>query len=129
MPGWIMAAPSSTSPPAQAGSAPEVFDPQRRRLCADDSCVGLVGPDGRCKQCGLAHPEGPPNGAGSAVFASPPALVDDPPPVRHRAAPIDDSEATFDPSRSLCPDGACVGVLGPDRRCSVCGRGPEAVGG
>ena len=23
--------------------------------------------------------------------------------------------------RELCPDGACLGVLGPDRRCKVCG--------
>jgi hypothetical protein len=31
-------------------------------------------------------------------------------------------EIPFNPARRLCPDGACVGVLGPDGRCSVCGR-------
>ena len=24
--------------------------------------------------------------------------------------------------RQLCPDGACIGVIGPDGRCKVCGK-------
>ncbi len=32
------------------------------------------------------------------------------------------SETAFDPHRRLCPDGACIGVIGPDGRCSECGR-------
>jgi chemotaxis receptor (MCP) glutamine deamidase CheD len=55
MPGWTMSEPSSTTP-APATATSESFDPQRRRLCADGSCVGLVGADGRCRVCGLAHP-------------------------------------------------------------------------
>lgn len=31
-------------------------------------------------------------------------------------------EIPFDPRRRLCPDGACVGVIGADGRCSVCRR-------
>lgn len=31
-------------------------------------------------------------------------------------------EIPFDPKRRLCPDGACVGVLGADGRCGVCQR-------
>jgi hypothetical protein len=32
-------------------------------------------------------------------------------------------DAPFDPtSRKLCPDGACVGVIGADGVCPVCGR-------
>ena len=31
-------------------------------------------------------------------------------------------EMPFDSKRRLCPDGACVGVLGADGRCSVCQR-------
>lgn len=27
---------------------------QDRALCSDDSCIGLLGPDGRCKECGKA---------------------------------------------------------------------------
>jgi hypothetical protein len=31
-------------------------------------------------------------------------------------------ETGFDPNRRLCPDGACVGVIGPQGRCTVCAR-------
>jgi hypothetical protein len=38
-------------------------------------------------------------------------------------------EIYFDPKRRLCPDGACVGILGADGRCSVCRRlGSVAAG-
>ena len=26
---------------------------ENRVLCSDESCIGVVGPDGRCKECGL----------------------------------------------------------------------------
>ena len=40
------------------------------------------------------------------------------------------SEATkFDPHRRLCPDGACIGVIGDDGRCRVCGRSAGGGGG
>jgi len=33
------------------------------------------------------------------------------------------SEGTFNPAqRRLCPDGSCIGVVGADGRCRVCGR-------
>jgi hypothetical protein len=35
-------------------------------------------------------------------------------------------ETPFDSKRRLCPDGACVGVLGADGRCSVCRRAAGA---
>jgi hypothetical protein len=38
-------------------------------------------------------------------------------------------EIPFNPARRLCPDGACVGVLGEGGRCSVCGRRWGAGGG
>jgi len=31
-------------------------------------------------------------------------------------------EPAFDPNRQLCPDGACVGLIGPDGTCNVCGQ-------
>jgi len=37
------------------------------------------------------------------------------------------SEGKFDSHRRLCPDGACIGVIGDDGRCRVCGR--AAAGG
>jgi hypothetical protein len=38
-------------------------------------------------------------------------------------------EIPFDSRRRLCPDGACVGVIGRDGRCSVCRRLETALGG
>ena len=37
-----------------------------------------------------------------------------------------EAEAGFDPNRRLCPDGACVGVIGPEGRCTVCARAADA---
>lgn len=31
------------------------------------------------------------------------------------------SENKFDPKRKLCPDGSCLGLIGADGRCNVCG--------
>jgi hypothetical protein len=33
-----------------------------------------------------------------------------------------ESDGAFDDDRELCPDGACIGILGSDGRCKVCGR-------
>lgn len=27
-----------------------------RTLCVDESCIGIIGPDGRCKECGKPYP-------------------------------------------------------------------------
>jgi hypothetical protein len=54
-----VAIPDEVPPPAQepepmASAAPvdgDGFDPNRR-LCADDSCIGVLDENGRCKVCG-----------------------------------------------------------------------------
>lgn len=93
------------------------FEPARRELCSDGSCVGLVGPDGRCKVCGTV-----------SVSA-----VADP---RHSGmhSPRTDGDADdldLDDDRELCPDESCVGLIGPDGTCKECGRaacaGPAAA--
>lgn len=30
-------------------------DWDNRRLCSDGSCIGVIGPDGRCKECGKPY--------------------------------------------------------------------------
>jgi len=35
---------------------------ENRRLCIDESCIGVIGPDGRCKECGLPLEGGPSDG-------------------------------------------------------------------
>jgi hypothetical protein len=99
------------------------FDPARRRLCPDGACVGLLDENGRCKECGLS---GGGRGAAPAVIPSP-ALPDQPDQDDDREEAIEAAEAgsAFDPRRRLCPDGTCVGVIGADGRCPVCGRAAE----
>jgi hypothetical protein len=97
----------------------------RRRLCPDGNCIGVIGPDGRCRECGRAA-EGPapattnPEAAESAPVPEAPLQPDVP------EAPADEADAEDDWSRRrLCPDGGCIGVIGPDGRCKECGRQAE----
>jgi hypothetical protein len=109
---------------------PESFDPQHRRLCPDGACVGVIGADGRCRMCGTPDAEGAAlPGLSAAAFQGGGASEQDDDRDDERQALTDergltseDGQPGFDPQRALCPDGACVGVLGPDRRCKVCGQ-------
>jgi hypothetical protein len=102
----------------------ETFDPRRRRLCPDGSCVGVVSADGHCKVCG-AFDEGA-AGLGPEAFSGGCATDEDDEREEAVATAADTEAGGFDPTRRLCPDGACVGVLGDDGRCKVCGRTAEA---
>ncbi len=79
------------------------FD-SKRRLCPDGSCVGLIGPDGLCTVCAQTE---------SAAAAEDTAPAD-------TAGP--EVNGDFDASRRLCDDGSCVGVIGAEGRCTVCGQ-------
>jgi hypothetical protein len=47
-----------------AGPADEagVVDFASRVLCSDGSCIGVIGPDGRCKECGKPYAGDPEEG-------------------------------------------------------------------
>ena len=88
------------------------FDP-KRRLCPDGSCVGVLGSDGRCKVCGSLDESAvglPPEAFGGGCASSSAGV----------------GAEGFDPRRRLCDDGSCVGVIGADGRCGVCGQQPAA---
>lgn len=95
------------------------FDPATRRLCPDGSCVGILDRDGRCSECGTA---GDPNG-------DPVAAEGDLAMGNGGRGGVDPAAQTvdggFDPGRKLCDDGSCVGVVGADGKCDVCGRRGE----
>lgn len=108
------------------------FDPEARRLCGDPACIGVVGDDGRCKECGRigegeepharhfaedegesdAEDEGESDADDSGDAIGPAAQV-----VQESAR----SDVEFD-DRRLCGDPACLGVLSADGRCGECGR-------
>jgi hypothetical protein len=96
------------------------FDPSQRRLCPDGACVGLLGNDGKCKVCGTPDPDW----TGEMAAAAPPAAPEPEPEIDSESvtATASDDDAVFDPQRRLCPDEACIGVIGADNRCNVCGR-------
>ena len=114
------------------------FDPSKRRLCPDGACVGVIGDDGRCRVCGRAADGSAPPSASARVDAG--AMADDESvagmddaadqPGRDDATvqAAGDGAAGFRPDRPLCDDGSCVGVIGGDGRCSVCGRAQGGVG-
>jgi hypothetical protein len=92
------------------------FDPNNRRLCPDGACVGLIGPDGTCTVCGRTA------AAAAAGEDAPeresPESAEGPTSTGGLSA----ESGGFDPNRRLCDDGSCVGLIGPDGTCTVCGQ-------
>jgi len=100
-------------------------------LCSDGNCIGVIGADGRCKECGKPYegrlpdsfgrqtsteePEAPPQTESEAGDA-PRSSVDEPDSARQGAG-SDDWE-----NRVLCSDGNCIGVIGADGHCKECGK-------
>jgi hypothetical protein len=98
------------------------IDWENRTLCIDESCIGVVGPEGRCKECGKPY-EGFDSRASDTAEADIPLEKD--------AEVHDPDEAEFDTDwehRTLCVDESCIGVIGPDGRCKECGRPYEENG-
>ena len=99
------------------------FTLEGRVLCSDEACVGTIGPDGRCKLCGRPY-EGDDPIAGDAA---PPTAGGDAGAQQTQAdgapapePPDGDSGAASE--RVCCPDEACVGIIGPNGACGVCGK-------
>jgi hypothetical protein len=84
------------------------LDLEHRELCSDGTCIGVIGADGRCSECGRS-PERAAAGEEPEIAAAP-------------GSPQDRIGESFDHERELCPDGACIGIIGPDGHCKECGR-------
>ena len=105
--------------------SPPPFEAAGRKLCPDGSCLGLIGPEGRCNVCGARGEPGliprndvsAPREPGETAEALGGGGL----------AAASMTDADFDPSRRLCDDGACTGIVGADGACGVCGR--RAAGG
>jgi hypothetical protein len=95
---------------------------ENRTLCSDESCIGVIGPDGRCKECGKPFAREP------KADLSPASETDD---SSYREDPVADEEYEdgFETvsdveweNRTLCSDESCIGIIGPDGRCKECGK-------
>jgi hypothetical protein len=97
-------------------------DWDQRQLCPDGSCVGVIGSDGTCKVCGHAAP----NWGDERRRGQRPEEEADAETEAHEALhDLPEAPEDFE-HRRLCPDGACIGVLGDDGACRVCGARAEA---
>ena len=98
----------------------------QRTLCPDGACIGLIGDAGTCNTCGRAMPNwgeerkrGLRDESGPIVTAD---LAVDP---IEPAAPAQLGALGRPPEwkeRQLCSDGGCIGLIGADGTCKVCGR-------
>jgi hypothetical protein len=120
----------------------ERLDWDKRKLCSDPACIGVIGPDNRCKECGKPYQGDPfadtpldPSGAASddtlpegAAFETGSADGydnSDDDDSDDDAEYADEEETVSDSDwkdRKLCSDPACIGVIGADGRCKECGK-------
>lgn len=89
-------------------------DWEKRILCSDESCIGTIGPDGKCKECGKAYKGELP--ASHGIVSSKP-IAEEAQKTEATASEDDDWG-----KRVLCSDESCIGVIGPDGKCKECGK-------
>ena len=118
---------TSANDPAKAVAD---HDWEERKLCSDGNCIGVIGPDGTCKECGKPY-QGKPfhDDPRRSADEGEDALTD----AENPGNRTDESEnrvnANIDiewESRKLCSDGNCIGVIGPDGTCKECGKPYES---
>jgi hypothetical protein len=51
-PGVVAPPSSGNEMVSEGGHIDETFDDEERQLCPDGACTGLLGKDGKCKECG-----------------------------------------------------------------------------
>ncbi|MBI5501201.1 MAG: hypothetical protein HY907_13225 [Deltaproteobacteria bacterium] len=119
----------------------EPFDPDKREMCSDGLCVGVIGPDGRCKVCGkpgaggqkarsaqdraAAGDSGDEPDAGAPDAWRPSAVPGGdaaPPDEPEEPAAAAGGHPNWERERVPCADGMCIGVIGRNGKCGTCGK-------
>jgi hypothetical protein len=91
-------------------------DWEKRTLCSDESCIGTIGSDGNCKECGRPY-----NGV-LPITTAPSCKVAG---LQDKQETVDKKDIISDDEwekRILCGDESCIGVIGLDGLCSECGK-------
>lgn len=99
-----------------------------RVLCSDESCIGVIGPNKRCRECGRLYEGQLPSNFEELAMKE----VNDKEDLPFEDARVEGLEADDDAdepivddewaNRILCSDESCIGVIGPDGRCKDCGK-------
>ncbi len=98
--------------------APETdLDWENRRLCSDDSCIGVIGSDGRCRVCGVLDTKSPVDSDRSSDDS---AVIEKTQGEPYAEDQAPESDTVWE-DRKLCRDESCIGTIGADGRCTVCG--------
>ena len=102
-------------------------DWESRVLCSDESCIGTIGSDGRCKECGKPYDR-----ILNATLSDDNATAETNlnkianPPQNQEISKDNGSEDSIADEewekRVLCSDGTCIGVIGTDGKCKECGK-------
>jgi len=99
---------------------------ENRRLCSDGNCIGVIGPDGRCKECGKPYEGKFPEKMSNLKAESNEEPAENKDSEAFKQAVGNEEEGlkvdTEWENRRLCSDGNCIGVIGPDGRCKECGK-------
>ncbi|MDX2452806.1 hypothetical protein [Desulfosarcina sp.] len=102
----------------------------KRVLCSDGNCIGIIGADGRCRECGTPYDGEVPSPAVEthtdddgvdSIPADQQMTVEDAPADDYAAVGSEGSDESWE-NRTLCTDESCIGVIGPDGRCKECGK-------
>jgi hypothetical protein len=100
-------------------------DWEKRILCSDGSCIGTIGADGCCRECGKPY-EGDLPDLTSRENKTISDINTTPAPENQKTvSTIISSETNSDDDwekRVLCSDGCCIGTIGPDGLCRECGK-------
>ncbi|MGD0278189.1 MAG: hypothetical protein ABSC11_02655 [Smithella sp.] len=89
----------------------------KRILCSDESCIGTIGPDGKCKECGKFY-------EGDMTAEHSQEGVQSVKPEEQKpflSVAEEESDEDWD-KRVLCSDESCIGVIGSDGKCKECGK-------
>jgi hypothetical protein len=90
-------------------------DWEKRILCSDESCIGTIGSNGKCRECGRVYEGELPSEYNIKKTETVP--LDKPKQDSEKSEPDDDWD-----KRVLCSDESCIGVIGSDGKCKECGK-------
>ena len=114
------------------------IDWEHRILCSDGNCIGIIGKDGKCKECGKLFKGKAPDNFGVKSKDEIKEIDHQKPHSKdllktENNVDVQDKKNEDDPkeletdwdNRILCSEESCIGVVGPDGKCNECGRAYE----